>query len=312
MTAGAKGAGAPRIERAVDLYLDHLKVERNLAPNTVSAYARDLEKLAGYTRARGIEDPAALDRQVLLAFVVHLGRLGLGARSVARHQSAVRGLFGWLAREGWVSVDPTEAMSRPRLGRTLPHPLSLDEVEALLAAPDREDPRGQRDFTMLEVMYSTGMRVTELVTLDASQFHPELGVFIVRGKGSKERMTPCGGRAQEALGTWLREGRPRLLGDSASSVLFPGRRGRALTRQQFWNIVKKYAVLAGIPGEISPHTLRHSFATHLVTRGADVRLVQVLLGHADISTTQIYTHVTRERLKQVVKENHPRGKGGGG
>ncbi len=296
------------IDEWIGQYLDHLRVERNLSPHSIAAYASDLQKLGNVLDAQGVADIGGVTRETLLAFLLHLHRSGLGGRSAARHLSSLRGFFGFVCREGGRETDPTQGVEGPRVGQKLPSYLVLDEVEALLAAPDRDTPRGQRDFTMLEVMYSTGMRVSELVHLTTGHFHPELGVFIVMGKGGKERLTPCGPRAISTLGEWLREGRPALLGKILSTALFPGRGGQPLTRQQFWNVIRAHALSAGIHKTVSPHTLRHSFATHLLQRGADIRMVQVLLGHSDVSTTQIYTHVSRERLKQVVDEFHPRGR----
>ncbi len=295
-------------EEALDVYLDHLRVERNLSRHSVAAYGRDLTKLVAYLGARGVGGVGDVTRDHLLDFLIHLGDTGLGARSVARHVSSVRGWFRFLVDDEQVPFDPSETLQAPRWGRPLPRTVSLDEVEALLGAPDRSTPRGRRDAAVLEILYATGIRISELCGLTFTDLREDAQLLMVRGKGDKQRLVPMGSKAMEALGDYLRRGRPVLPG-AHGQALFPGPSGRAIRRQSMWKMIRKHAVRAGIAAPLSPHKLRHSFATHLLQRGADLRAVQALLGHADISTTEIYTHVTRERLVEVHRKAHPRGGG---
>lgn len=294
------------LDDALSVYVDHLRVERGLSDNSLAAYHRDLSKLVAYLEARGETAPEAVTRDHLLSFLVHLGRTGLANRSVARHVSSVRGFFQFLLEDGHVEMDPAETLQAPTWGRPLPGTLTLDEVEALLEAPDPGAPRGLRDRAMLEMLYATGMRVSELCSLSLGDLRDEAQLLTVRGKGDRQRLVPLGSKAMAALGRYLREGRPALPG-AASLALFPGPSGNPLRRQTLWKIIRGHATRAGIVHPLSPHKLRHSFATHLLERGADLRVVQALLGHADISTTQIYTHVTSERLLDVHRRAHPRG-----
>jgi len=294
------------LDDLVSVYLDYLRVERGLSDNSRAAYGRDLSKLAGYLTAAGVERIEDVTRDNLMSFLVHLGDTGLATRSVARHVSAVRGFFGFLLEDELLELDPSETLRAPNWGTKLPVILSLDEVEALLEAPDPEQPRGLRDRAMLEVLYATGVRVSELCGLQLGDLREDAQFLLVEGKGSKERLVPLGSKAMEALGRYLREARPVLPG-AAGRALFPGPSGRPLRRQTLWKIIRGHARTAGITKPLSPHKLRHSFATHLLERGADLRAVQALLGHADISTTQIYTHVTRERLLDIHRKAHPRG-----
>ena len=294
------------LDDLVSVYLDYIRVERGLSDNSRAAYGRDLSKLAAYLQAAGVERAEDVTRDRLMSFLVHLGDTGLSTRSVARHVSAVRGFFGFLLEDEFIELDPAETLRAPSWGTKLPITLSLDEVEALIEAPDLDHPRGLRDRAMLEVLYATGIRVSELCGLQLGDLREDAQFVLVQGKGSKQRLVPLGSKAMEALGAYLRHARGALPG-SPGQALFPGPSGRPLRRQTLWKIIRGHARDAGITKPLSPHKLRHSFATHLLERGADLRAVQALLGHADISTTQIYTHVTRERLLDIHRKAHPRG-----
>jgi integrase/recombinase XerD len=314
VTAGVSDttcAGPAAEETAADLslieaFLDSMWMERGLSPNTLGAYRADLLGLAAWLCARHTSLQAA-SREDLLAYLAWRFEQGARPRSTARLISCARQFYRHLVRERRIEIDPSARIEAPKLGRALPGSLTEDEVEALLAAPAVEDPRGLRDRAMLEVMYASGLRVSELVALTLAQVNLRQGVVRITGKGSKERLVPIG---EEALG-WLErhlvEARPQLLRGRASEALFPTGRGEAMTRQAFWHLIKRYARQAGIGKPLSPHTLRHAFATHLLNHGADLRVVQMLLGHSDLSTTQIYTHVARERLKSLHARHHPRG-----
>jgi integrase/recombinase XerD len=286
-------------------YVDHLAAERGLAPNTLEAYRRDLERLArdlGKTRR-----PETTRRHELLRLLRRMRTEGRSPRSIARWLVAVRGFFRYLVREGVVTDDPTGHLEMPRTWRSLPRVLSFEEVEKLVGAPDRSTATGLRDAAMLEVLYATGLRVSELVGLRLGDLHLDASYLRCVGKGAKERVVPLGGEADAALQAYLAVGRLELLRGRRTNVLFVNRRGGSLTRQGFWKVVKTCARKAGIRTPISPHTLRHCFATHLLENGADLRSVQAMLGHADISTTQIYTHINRERLRRLYQDFHPRG-----
>ena len=289
----------------IDRFLDALWLEQGLSENTLSAYRRDLHHCSKWLQANRAQSLAQAEAADLLGY---LGAMqGGSVRTAARRLSSLRRFFAWLIREGRIQSDPTARIQSPRLGRSLPESLTEAEVEALLNAPDTETALGQRDRAMLEVLYATGLRVSELVALLISQVNLRQGVVRVTGKGNKERLVPLG---EEALG-WLQDytdaARPALLHGRQTAALFPTRRGSAMTRQAFWYLIRRYAGHAGIAKALSPHVLRHAFATHLLNHGADLRVVQMLLGHSDISTTQIYTHVARERLKQLHAQHHPRG-----
>ncbi len=295
------------MDQALEQFLQHLVVERGLAPLTVAAYAQDLTDLANYCHQSGKiswQDIALGDLQDYLA---HLEHHGIGPRSRARKLSAIRQFYRFLLREGLTDHNPLEWLDAPKLPKGLPKILGLEEVERLLAAPDATTPLGQRDDAMLEVLYATGLRVSELVGLTIPQLDLRRGVIRVVGKGSKERLVPMVFRAVEKVNLYLQHVRPLLLKGQKTQVLFLNRRGRGLSRQGFWKIIKGYARQVGLPLELSPHTLRHSFATHLLWRGADLRALQLLLGHADISTTQIYTHLHTARLQEIHRQSHPRG-----
>ena len=295
------------LDHAIDAFLGHLKVERRLARNTLSAYAGDLSVFAEVCERRGVTAAERVAPTDVLAFLRARLEAGASARTQARNLVAVRGLYRYLRAERRVEADPTADLALPRIGRKLPSFLGPKEVEALLSAPDPRTPRGLRDQAMLETLYATGLRVSELVRLGVSEVNLEAGFVIALGKGQKQRAVPLGDLARGAITRYLATARPVLLGRRASSALFVTRRGRAMTRQGFWKLLGAYARVAGIRKPLSPHTLRHSFATHLLEGGADLRSVQTMLGHADIATTEIYTHVQRARLREVIARHHPRG-----
>ncbi len=293
----------PVIER----YLDALWMEKGLSNNTLTAYRRDLTQFSAWlSRAESRRLYATSDTSILAYLGWRIER-GLSARSTARFLSSVRGFFRYQLREGVLETDPTLDIESPRLGRPLPKSLSEEAVDALLAAPDPGDTLEARDRTMLELLYACGLRVSELVGLQMSQVNLNQGVVRIIGKGGKERLVPMGEEALSVLQEYLRTTRMVLLKNVPSEVVFPSRRGTQMTRQAFWYRIKIYGQRAGISSKLSPHTLRHAFATHLLNHGADLRVVQLLLGHSDLTTTQIYTHVARERLQELHAQHHPRG-----
>lgn len=287
---------------AIEAYLVHLKVERRLRPNSLLAYAADLRRFAAEVP---VHEAAQVSPRHLEAFA--RGLAGGSARSQARRLSAVRGLFRWLREEGQIEADPAQASASPRLPRRLPAVLSRSEVEALLAAPGGEGPLALRDTAILELLYATGCRISEALDLTLARVDLERGLVRVTGKGDRERLVPLGAPAAAALGAWLAEGRPALV-RGPQPWLFVNRFGRRLSRQGFFLKLQDHALAAGITRSLSPHKLRHSFATHLLAGGADLRVVQTLLGHADIGTTEIYTHVSGEDLRERHRRHHPRGK----
>ena len=289
----------------ITTFVHYLRVERGLAPNTVEAYQRDLEKFARYCQERKLS-LARIHRNHILDFLSQLYKQGLDSRSVARQLASLRNFNRFLLQEEVIQRDPTLHVESPRIWKRLPGCLSLEEVKRLLACPDSHTPAGLRDKAMLELLYATGLRVSELIDVQVSDIQFEMGFLRCLGKGSKERVVPIGKVALAALEHYLAEGRPKLVRRRGVSQLFLNQRGRAMTRQGFWKLLHAYGQQAGIRSRLTPHRLRHSFATHLLERGADLRSVQMLLGHADISTTQIYTHVAQERLKQVYRAHHPR------
>ena len=290
----------------VDAYLDHLRVERRLAANTLESYARDLTHLGRF--AAGRHAPlASLDRRALEAFVRDLMSAGLAPRSVARAVATTRGFYRYLAISRRLDANPADDLEPPRAWSALPRYLSIEEVDRLLEQPDTAAPRGLRDCAFIEVLYATGLRVSELVALKPSDVNMEAGYLTTRGKGGKERLVPLGDAAVSWLDRYLRDGRPALLGPRGSPRLFVNARGgAALTRMGVWKVLKGYGAGAGVASRLSPHVLRHSFATHLLERGADLRAIQMMLGHADLSTTQIYTHVLEARLRAMYDRFHPR------
>jgi integrase/recombinase XerD len=297
---------SPDLDRACDLFLDHIKVERNLSPNTVESYGRDLARLVRFLDGRGLERADQIGPAEVTDYLLHLADEGLSARSRARALVAVRGLFRFLAGERYLEADPTETIDAPRIGRTLPEVLGLDDVERLLAAPPLEEPRGLRDAAMIETLYATGLRVSELVSLRLDEVNLGAGYVKVTGKGRKQRLVPLGDAARERIGQYLEQARERFVKSPRERGMFLTGRGKPMTRVGFWKLLRRYARAAGIRAAISPHKLRHSFATHLLERGADLRAVQAMLGHADITTTQIYTHVSRARLVDLYLKHHPR------
>ena len=300
------------LDGLVEVYLNHLRVERALAPRTLEAYGRDLNKLLAFAEETGIDRAEALDLGAVSGWLSRLTREGLGARSTARHLSAARGLIKFLLREGVLSQDPTELSARPRFGRRLPRTLSEADVLELLDAPDITTLRGLRDRAMLSVTYAAGLRASELVGLTARDVDLNRGVVSAFGKGGKRRLVPLGGVTLDHLRAYL-QARVELGGSAKTAqrgakvdVLFPSPRGGPLTRQGFWKIVAGYARGIGLRGRVYPHQLRHSFATHLLTGGADLRSVQTMLGHASITTTEIYTHVSGDHVRNAHRRSHPR------
>ncbi|MFA7620160.1 MAG: site-specific tyrosine recombinase XerD [Thiohalomonadaceae bacterium] len=290
----------------LERFLDALWMERGLSENTLAAYRRDLEGLGQWLAARG-DSLGAASRSLLLDYLQARNAQGVKPRTAARFRSTLRRFYRYLVREKLREDDPSARIDAPHLGRPLPDTLTEAEVEALLAAPNPDDVLGLRDRAMLEVLYATGLRVSELVGLTLPQVSLTQGLVRVMGKGSKERLVPLGEEAVAWIDRYLVHGRPALMGCRPSEALFVSRRGDAMTRQTFWHLIKRHARSAGIAKQLSPHTLRHAFATHLLNHGADLRVVQMLLGHSSLSTTQIYTHVARERLKTLHRMHHPRG-----
>ena len=292
----------------LDEFCDSLWLEDGLSRNTLESYRRDLDKFAAWLEERRAADllqATHADMQGYLGemFTVEHAK----ASSTGRNLSSLKRLYRYLLRQGKIAVDPTLQIDTPKLPRQLPKTLTEQDVELLLGAPDTETPLGLRDRTMFEVLYASGLRVSELVSLKLAQVSMDMGVVRVMGKGSKERMVPLGEESLDWLHRYVSTGRAVLLGAKSSDDLFVTARAEAMTRQMFWHLIKKHAKNAGLTKPLSPHTLRHAFATHLLNHGADLRVVQMLLGHADISTTQIYTHIARERLKQLHAKHHPRG-----
>lgn len=309
MSADAMAAAEDLIAR----FTDAMWMEHGLSRHTLSAYRSDLMAFARYRCGEDADEGGAagsLERAAeheLQAYLAWRFRQGASHRSIARSVSSLRRFYAYLFRERRLASDPTAHIESPKLGRALPKALTEEDVDALLAAPDDATPLGLRDRTMLEVLYATGLRVSELVNLTPVQINLRQGVVRVVGKGSKERLVPLGEHAIEWLSRYQREGRVALLGRVACDALFPSRRRQAMTRQTFWHAIKRYARQAGIDKPLSPHSLRHSFATHLLNHGADLRVVQTLLGHSSLSTTQIYTHIANARLKRLHAQHHPRG-----
>jgi integrase/recombinase XerD len=292
----------------LDEFSDALWLEDGLSRNTLESYRRDLNKFSSWLaeqRGCGLLATTHADIQGFLAFLV--SKQKARATSTSRAISSLKRLFRYLLRQNRITVDPTLQIATPKLPRSLPKSLTEEDVELLLNAPDVETPLGMRDRTMLEVLYATGLRVSELVNLSVAQVSLDMGVTRVMGKGSKERLVPLGEESLDWVRRYLVEARPALLAGRMSDALFVTQRSDAMTRQMFWYLIKKHAKHGGLHKALSPHTLRHAFATHLLNHGADLRVVQMLLGHSDISTTQIYTHVARERLKQLHSQHHPRG-----
>ena len=294
------------IAAAISGFLTHAKVEKGLASNTVSAYHRDLAKFAEFAQKRKLT-LESVTRDDLVDFLADLYRHKLESKSVARHLVSVRNFFRYAQTHEMISSDPTQNLESPKIRRSLPGYLRLEEVERLLVQPDAKTPYGLRDRAMLEVLYSAGLRVSELVGLRVTDLDTKTGAVRCIGKGDKERIVPVGKKALSTVDHYMQEARPKLIGKAKGSpMLFVNRRGGKLSRVGVWKILSAYGRRAGLRVALTPHMLRHSFATHLLERGADLRSVQLMLGHADISTTQIYTHVVEERLKQIYRAHHPR------
>jgi integrase/recombinase XerD len=294
--------------------LNHLSIEKGFSDNTTAAYQNDLSQLASFVEelaiVQGYEPQwSAVDRNLLISYILNLKERNYAPATVARKVAALKSFFDFLVAEGALRSDPTENLSSPKVGKPLPKPLSRAEVEALLEEPAKlSSPEAKRDKAMLELLYAGGMRVSELVSLNLSDLNLEAGFVRCLGKGAKERIIPIHERATQAVEEYLVEARPQLLRSKGEEALFLNRRGERLSRQGFWLILKPYAKAAGIKKEVTPHTLRHSFATHMLSGGADLRNVQELLGHANISSTQVYTHLTSEHVRQAYEKAHPRAK----
>jgi integrase/recombinase XerD len=290
------------LHNQMSAFLDFCRVEKGLSANSLEAYSSDLSRFSTF-----LGETAALPgTEELHHYLDHLTQSGLGSRSIGRHLTTLRNFYGFLLREGLIEHDPTEHLRAPRQWQTIPKFLNLQEIERIIEAPDRSRPRGLRDRAMLELLYATGLRVSELCRVGMSDLNLEFGVVRTTGKGNKQRLVPVGKPALGAVRDYLQGGRGELLKGRASRYLFITARGGCLTRQAFWKLLAGYGRKAGIFHGLTPHVLRHSFATHLLEGGADLRSVQVMLGHADISTTQIYTHVMRSRLRDTVEKHHPR------
>lgn len=294
-------------EKIIDSFLDALWSEHGLSQNTLSAYGRDLKSLSNWLTKNNFHLLNATN-PLVLEFITHRIKTGSKSRSIARSISSLRRFYRYQIREGKIKDDPTALIELPKLGNPLPKTLSESEIESLLASPNIQDSIGLRDRAMLELLYATGLRVSELVSLRFNQLNLQQGVVRVIGKGNKERLVPMGDEASDWLKQYIDEARPEIMsGKSVCDNCFVTNRGSGMTRQAFWYLIKRYASLSGISQELSPHTLRHAFATHLLNHGADLRVVQLLLGHSDLSTTQIYTHVAKARLQSIHHEHHPRG-----
>ncbi|MGE5645875.1 MAG: site-specific tyrosine recombinase XerD [Acidobacteriota bacterium] len=296
--------GAASISAEIQAFLDHCRIEKGLSANTLDAYGRDLARFA----AKCLMEPGAAfaSAEALGQYLEALYREGLGSRSVARHLTTIRNFAAYLLREGRIASDPTSCLNLPRQWQNLPKFLNINEINSLLEAPDVATPAGARDRAMLELLYASGLRASELCELQLSDFNEELGVVRVVGKGNKQRLVPVGSSAVKAISAYQRDARAALLKGRLSKYMFVTARGTRMTRQGFWKLLRGHGTRAGVHRRLTPHVLRHSFATHLLEGGADLRSVQTMLGHADISTTQIYTHVMRSRLRETVDRHHPR------
>ncbi|OGW53698.1 MAG: site-specific tyrosine recombinase XerD [Nitrospirae bacterium RBG_13_43_8] len=291
----------------VNQFLDYLSVERGLSQNTIKSYKEDLVKFIGYTESRNINKPESVTKHDISKYLYFLKDKGLSSSSISRNLVAIKVFYRFLVSENIVREDPAGMLESPRLIRSLPEVLDTNEVIRMLEAPESRNVLGMRDKAALELMYATGMRVSEIVELMRENLNLDVNFIRCLGKGGRERIIPVGREAKFALTKYLAKSRPRLCSHSQDRHLFISRLGKKISRQSFWKMLKKYARLAGIKKNITPHTLRHSFATHLLEKGADLRSVQEMLGHADISTTQIYTHINKSRLKGIHKKYHPRG-----
>ena len=295
------------LDNLVDQYINYLLIEKGLSDNTIESYSSDLAVYLRFLKKNGIKNISGADTAVMLKHLIDLRSSGLGAKSRTRHLIVLRGFYRFLTQEKIIKQDPSRIIDLPKGGLKLPDVLSVEEVKKLLNICDTKKPKGIRDAAMIELLYAAGLRVSELVNVKLQHVNMEAGFVRVFGKGSKERVVPIGLYAKEKIDHYIKSSRPLLLKNMVSQYLFVARAGKPMTRQGFWKQLKKYGLMAGIKKRITPHSLRHSFASHLLEGGADLRAVQVMLGHVDISTTQIYTHVAKKRLKEIHEKYHPRG-----
>ena len=295
------------LDPLIDAYLNHLIVEKGLAAKTIEAYAGDLAAFLEFLKRHHIESIDQTDTAVILKYIIDLRKSGRGASTRARHLVTLRGFYHHLQHSGRLNRDPTKLVDLPKSGLKLPVVLNVDQIARLLTAPDLEKPIGQRDAAMLELIYAAGLRVSELINIQMTSINLEAGFVRVLGKGSRERIVPIGRTALTSIQHYIKGARGKLLKGHTSHYLFVARAGQPMTRQGFWKLLKRYALKAGIRERVTPHSMRHSFASHLLEGGADLRAVQVMLGHVDIATTQIYTHVAQKRLIEIHKKHHPRG-----
>jgi len=297
----------PELDTIADQYLNYLLIEKGLSEKTLESYGSDMAMYLSFLEENKIKNISDADTPVILKHLISMRDAGLGARSRARHLVTIRGFYRFMVQEKLLKHDPTRLIDLPKSGLKLPDVLSVEEVKLLLSIPDTKTSKGSRDAAMLELLYAAGLRVSELINLKLQDVNMEAGFVRVFGKGSKERVVPIGLFAKEKIDAYLKTARPLILKNIASRYLFVARAGKPMTRQGFWKLLKRYALKAGFNKRITPHSLRHSFASHLLEGGADLRAVQLMLGHVDISTTQIYTHVAREHLKKIHDKFHPRG-----
>jgi len=297
----------PALDTLADQYLNYLLIEKGLSDKTLDSYGSDMAMYLSFLEKYKINNISDTDTPVILKHLISMRDAGLGARSRARHLVTIRGFYRFLVQEKILKHDPTRLIDLPKSGLKLPDVLSVEEVRLLLSIPDTNTPTGSRDAAMIELLYAAGLRVSELINLKLQSVNMEAGFVRVFGKGSKERIVPIGLFAKEKIDAYLKTARPLILKNIVSGYLFVARAGKPMTRQGFWKLIKRYALKAGFNKKITPHSLRHSFASHLLEGGADLRAVQLMLGHVDISTTQIYTHVAREHLKKIHEKFHPRG-----
>jgi integrase/recombinase XerD len=294
------------LDRSIDRFITHIRVERQLSPNTIEAYSRDLRFLNESLARQGVKETDKVEERHILQFLMERGKRKISSRSAARTLVAIRRFFNFMLETKAISKDPTAQIESPSKWHKLPHVLTMEQVDNLLSQPDRSKPLGMRDHAILQLFYASGLRISEMATITLNQVNLQKGFVIPFGKGSKERAVPVGRVAIDAINDYIENARATLIKGSHSDCLFVSRQGKGLTRQRLWMIVKRMARAAGINTNVTPHMLRHSFATHMLERGADLRSVQTMLGHADISTTQIYTHVSTKHLKEMYKKFHPR------
>jgi integrase/recombinase XerD len=297
----------PPLDVLIDQYINYLILEKGLSDNTIESYSRDIVRYVEYLKQKRVKQISDADTPLILTYLISLRDGGLKAKSTARHLVTLRGFYRYLVQEKIIKHDPARLVDLPKSGLKLPDVLSVSEIKLLLSTPDTQTPLGLRNAAMIELLYAAGLRVSELVNLKLLDINTEAGFVRVIGKGSKERIVPIGNYAKNIIDRYVKTARSLLLKGGVSHYLFVARAGKPMTRQGFWKLLKQYALQAGIAKKITPHSFRHSFASHLLEGGADLRAVQIMLGHTDISTTQIYTHVAREHLKQMHEKYHPRG-----